>query len=115
MTKPRGISVRRPCGEPFRPDEIISYDSSEQRYGLSTRRGRPVTFFPDERAAELRDLFFESATEILQAMNEAGLALEDHPGDKESLRSVRRAVHTLKGDSAAFWFCGISGNSPSLS
>jgi two-component system chemotaxis sensor kinase CheA len=62
-----------------------------------------VTFLPDDRADELRDLFFESAAEILQAMNEAGLALEGHPGDAGSLRSVRRAVHTLKGDSAA---CG---------
>jgi two-component system chemotaxis sensor kinase CheA len=62
-----------------------------------------VTFLPDDRADELRDLFFESAAEILQSMNESGLALEDRPGDKEVLRSVRRAVHTLKGDSAA---CG---------
>jgi two-component system, chemotaxis family, sensor kinase CheA len=62
-----------------------------------------VTFSPDDRASELRDLFFESAEEILQAMNDAGLALEERPTDKESLRSVRRAVHTLKGDSAA---CG---------
>ena len=62
-----------------------------------------MTFFPDERASELRDLFFESSEEILQAMNEAGLALEVRPNDKETLRSVRRAVHTLKGDSAA---CG---------
>lgn len=67
-----------------------------------------MTFFPDERAAELRDLFFESAQEILQAMNEAGLALESHPGDKESLRRVRRAVHTLKGDSAACGYRGLS-------
>jgi len=62
-----------------------------------------VTFSPADRASELRDLFFESAEEILQAMNDAGLALEERPSDKESLRSVRRAVHTLKGDSAA---CG---------
>ena len=67
-----------------------------------------MTFFPDERAAELRDLFFESAQEILQAMNEAGLALETHPGDKECLRRVRRAVHTLKGDSAACGYRGLS-------
>jgi two-component system, chemotaxis family, sensor kinase CheA len=67
-----------------------------------------MTFFPDERAAELRDLFFESAAEILQAMNEAGLALEERAGDKESLRSVRRAVHTLKGDSAACGFRELS-------
>lgn len=57
----------------------------------------------DEHSSELRDLFFESAEEILQGMNEAGLALEQHPGDTEKLRHVRRAVHTLKGDSAA---CG---------
>ncbi|MGH9716924.1 MAG: chemotaxis protein CheA [Candidatus Acidiferrales bacterium] len=62
-----------------------------------------MTFPSDEQSSELRDLFFESAEEILQGMNEAGLALEEHPGDAEQLRHVRRAVHTLKGDSAA---CG---------
>ena len=67
-----------------------------------------MTFFPDERASELRDLFFESAQEILQAMNEAGLALEARPGDQESIRRVRRAVHTLKGDSAACGYRGLS-------
>jgi len=64
-----------------------------------------VSFPSDEQASELRDLFFESAQEILQGMNEAGLALEERPGDVEQLRQVRRAVHTLKGDSAA---CGFS-------
>lgn len=67
-----------------------------------------MTFFPDERASELRDLFFESAQEILQAMNEAGLALETRPGDPENLRRVRRAVHTLKGDSAACGYRALS-------
>jgi two-component system, chemotaxis family, sensor kinase CheA len=62
-----------------------------------------VSFPSDEQASELRDLFFESAQEILQGMNEAGMALEERPGDIEQLRHVRRAVHTLKGDSAA---CG---------
>jgi len=62
-----------------------------------------VTFPSDEHAPELRELFFESAEEILQRMNETGLALEQHPGDLDQLREIRRAVHTLKGDSAA---CG---------
>jgi two-component system chemotaxis sensor kinase CheA len=67
-----------------------------------------VKFPSDESASELRDLFFESAGEILQGMNEAGMALEEHPGDPEQLRHVRRAVHTLKGDSAACGFRELS-------
>ena len=67
-----------------------------------------MTFPSDEHAAELRELFFESAEEILQNMNEAGLALEERPRDKEQLRHLRRAVHTLKGDSAACGFRQLS-------
>jgi two-component system chemotaxis sensor kinase CheA len=62
-----------------------------------------VSFFPDDRASELRELFFETATELLQTLNEEGLELEKRPEDAEVLRQVRRTVHTLKGDSAA---CG---------
>jgi two-component system, chemotaxis family, sensor kinase CheA len=62
-----------------------------------------VSFFSEERAFELRELFFESATELLQTLNDEGLELEKHPGDAEIVRQVRRTVHTLKGDSAA---CG---------
>jgi two-component system, chemotaxis family, sensor kinase CheA len=67
-----------------------------------------VSFPSDEHASELRELFFESAEEILQSMNEAGLALEEQPHDNEQLRHVRRAVHTLKGDSAACGFRQLS-------
>jgi len=67
-----------------------------------------VSFPSDEHAPELRELFFESAEEILQNMNEAGLALEEKPRDKQQLRHVRRAVHTLKGDSAACGFRQLS-------
>jgi two-component system, chemotaxis family, sensor kinase CheA len=62
-----------------------------------------VSFPPEERNAELRALFFESAAELLQSLNEAGLELESKPADEQLIRRVRRAVHTLKGDSAA---CG---------
>ncbi|MGC1106749.1 MAG: chemotaxis protein CheA [Candidatus Acidiferrales bacterium] len=67
-----------------------------------------MNFFPDERAAELRELFFETAQELLQELNEAGLALETHPQDAEIIRRVRRVVHTLKGDSAACGFRELS-------
>jgi two-component system chemotaxis sensor kinase CheA len=67
-----------------------------------------VNYFPEDRGAELRALFFESAAEILQALNEAGLELEARPTDEEVLRRVRRSVHTLKGDSAACGYHQIS-------
>jgi two-component system chemotaxis sensor kinase CheA len=62
----------------------------------------------DDRNPELRALFFESAGELLQALNDAGLELEANPSDEEVIRRVRRAVHTLKGDSAACGFQKLS-------
>jgi two-component system chemotaxis sensor kinase CheA len=62
-----------------------------------------VGIFSDDRANELRALFFESAAEILQAINEDALRLEKTPRDPDLVRDLRRNVHTLKGDSAA---CG---------
>jgi two-component system chemotaxis sensor kinase CheA len=67
-----------------------------------------VSFNPEDRNAELRGLFFESANELLQALNESGLELEARPSDEEVIRAVRRAVHTLKGDSAACGFTKLS-------
>lgn len=63
---------------------------------------------PDDRGGELRALFFESANEILQSLNEAGLDLEARPSDEDVIRRVRRAIHTLKGDSAACGFNKLS-------
>ncbi len=63
-----------------------------------------MTNAPDERGLELRELFFETSQELLQALNEEALKLEKKPGDEEIVRGIRRTVHTLKGDSAA---CGM--------
>ena len=67
-----------------------------------------MNFFSDDRMTELRQLFFESAQEILQTLNEEALRLEKTPEDAEIVRSIRRAVHTLKGDSAAVGFRELS-------
>jgi two-component system chemotaxis sensor kinase CheA len=67
-----------------------------------------MTQFSDERGAELRELFFESAQEILQTLNEEALMLEKKPGDTETVRTIRRSVHTLKGDAAACGFRELS-------
>lgn len=58
----------------------------------------------DDRGMELRELFFETSQELVQALNDEALKLEKTPGDEEIVRAIRRTVHTLKGDSAA---CGL--------
>jgi two-component system, chemotaxis family, sensor kinase CheA len=63
-----------------------------------------MTNVPDERGLELRELFYETSQELLQALNDQALALEKNPGNEEIVRGIRRTVHTLKGDSAA---CGL--------
>jgi two-component system, chemotaxis family, sensor kinase CheA len=57
---------------------------------------------------ELQQLFFESAAELVQALNDEALRLEKSPADNEAARSLRRTVHTLKGDSAACGFRELS-------
>jgi len=57
---------------------------------------------------ELRQLFFESAGELVQKLNDEAMRLEKSPGDAETARSLRRTVHTLKGDSAACGFRELS-------
>lgn len=59
---------------------------------------------PFDDRNEMREIFFESAAELLQALNDLALQLESKPGDAEVLRAIRRSVHTLKGDSAAMGF-----------
>ncbi len=63
---------------------------------------------PEDRGGELRALFFESANELLQSLNEAGLELEARPADEDVIKRVRRVIHTLKGDSAACGFHKLS-------
>ena len=67
-----------------------------------------MNFFSDDRAAELLEIFFESAQDILQELNEAGILLETDPADSDALARVRRAMHTLKGDAAVCGFKQLS-------
>jgi two-component system chemotaxis sensor kinase CheA len=57
---------------------------------------------------ELRQLFFETAAELVQKLNDEAMRLEKSPGDAETARSLRRTVHTLKGDAAACGFRALS-------
>ena len=62
---------------------------------------------PEDRMTELRQLFFESAGELVQKLNDEAMRLEKSPGDAETARSLRRTVHTLKGTRPP----AVSGNS----
>jgi len=73
-----------------------------------------VTQFSDERGAELRELFFETSQELLQSLNDEALKLERNPADVELVRSIRRIVHTLKGDAAACGFRELSNAAHAL-
>lgn len=64
--------------------------------------------FFDDRGTEMRDLFFETAQDLLQSLNDDALKLEKAPQDTETIRSIRRTVHTLKGDAAACGFKELS-------
>ena len=68
----------------------------------------------DERGAEMRELFFETSQELLQSLNDEALKLEKRPADAELVRSIRRIVHTLKGDAAACGFRELSNAAHAL-
>lgn len=54
------------------------------------------------------DLFREEAAEILQALNDALLALEENPTDKQVVEELFRAAHSLKGMAATMGFDDIT-------
>jgi len=68
----------------------------------------------DDRHAEMRELFFETSQELLQSLNDEALKLEKNPADLECVRSIRRIVHTLKGDAAACGFRELSQTAHAL-
>jgi len=64
--------------------------------------------FDEAELVELRGMFFEQATEVIDSLSGLIIKVESDPADSESLRSIRRAVHTLKGDSTAFGFSELT-------
>jgi two-component system chemotaxis sensor kinase CheA len=61
----------------------------------------------NEELEQLQGMFFEQATETIESLSELILRLERDPADSDALRTIRRAVHTMKGDSAAFGFSDL--------
>src|SRR5258708_34429694 len=108
LSESPGISLRRPCRKPARADREIPDGAPQQRHGVSAGRGERGTIPPDDRMTELHQLFFETPGELVQNLNDQAMRLEKTPGDVETARSLRRTVHTLKGDAAACGFRELS-------
>jgi chemosensory pili system protein ChpA (sensor histidine kinase/response regulator) len=51
----------------------------------------------EELDAELLAIFLEEAQEVLSNMSDSLALLQQHPHDTETLTTIRRGVHTLKG------------------
>ncbi len=49
-------------------------------------------------------IFMQEAKDLLEEMESSLLALEDNPNDSETVNSVFRAMHTIKGSSGLFGF-----------
>jgi chemosensory pili system protein ChpA (sensor histidine kinase/response regulator) len=60
---------------------------------------RPVPLTDEDDEEDLLDIFLEEAREVLGNGQIAVVTLREHPGDLESLTTLRRAFHTLKGSS----------------
>ena len=60
-------------------------------------RSRPMPL--DDEPDDMREIFFEEAREVVEGALQALAELAHQPQDLESLTTVRRAFHTLKGSS----------------
>ncbi len=56
---------------------------------------------------DIKVVFAQEADELLVEMEDALLALEDNPSDKELINSLFRAMHTIKGAAGIFNFIHI--------
>ena len=60
---------------------------------------RPVPLTDEDDEEDLLEIFLEEAREVLGNAQSAVTTLREHSGDLESLTTLRRAFHTLKGSS----------------
>jgi two-component system chemotaxis sensor kinase CheA len=59
--------------------------------------------------AELKQVFYGSAIELVENIQDELLKLEAGTSDGETLRALKRHVHTLKGDSGSVGFSSVAG------
>ncbi len=65
---------------------------------------QPHRVVVSDRASETLEVFRSEAEEHLRTISNGVTALEQRPSDADAIRSIRRAVHTLKGAAAITGF-----------
>jgi two-component system chemotaxis sensor kinase CheA len=63
--------------------------------------------FSDSDLAELRTVFYCHAYEIIEDLQDLVLGLEAGSSDKDTLKTIKRHVHTLKGDSRSMGIISV--------
>src|ERR1051325_643539 len=58
---------------------------------------------------DILQAFLVESQEHLREMEEALIALENHPGDQEVLRTIFRLAHTVKGSASCLGFEALTG------
>ena len=61
------------------------------------------------QTSEYGELFREEASELLEELEQALLALEKEPDNREVVHQIFRALHTIKGSGAMFGFDLLAG------
>jgi len=56
---------------------------------------------------EFRQIFFQECNELLQALEDALLSIDDGNHDKDTINAAFRAIHSIKGGAGAFGFDGM--------
>jgi two-component system chemotaxis sensor kinase CheA len=56
-------------------------------------------YISDNELEDLNRVFYSQAYEIVEDLQDSILRLETDPGDEETLKAIKRYIHTLKGDS----------------
>jgi len=74
-------------------------DLSQASPSVMVADSRPAPLADEDDEGDLLDIFLEEAREVLDNGQVGVATLREHPSDLESLTTLRRAFHTLKGSS----------------
>ncbi|HEU5348919.1 MAG TPA: hybrid sensor histidine kinase/response regulator, partial [Ktedonobacterales bacterium] len=105
------ITIRREMLTDLAPNlgasAVMMQDGSVRvtsRLPFAGERARHQQRVTSEQSPEAQEVFREEALEHLQTITTGIAELERRPGDRDVLRSIRRATHTLKGAAGMMGF-----------